>query len=110
MEADREMDAGAIWAHKSFPMRTATKSSLFNREVTQAAVDCLWETLIYMDAADFKPEPLDYDRQDVKGCLRPTMKPITQFAVQLAMVRYGLAISSPSSLMATALNYRQFWR
>lgn len=74
LEADDEMDAGPIWACKTFAMRPATKSSIFNREVTQAAVDCLWEALTYFDAPDFKPEPLDYKRPDVKGRLRPIMK------------------------------------
>lgn len=74
LQADDEMDAGAIWASKSFPMRKTTKSSLFNREVTQAAVDCLWEALTYFDAPDFKPEPLNYENPAVKGRLRPMMK------------------------------------
>ncbi|OAI06305.1 hemerythrin domain-containing protein [Methylomonas methanica] len=74
LQADDEMDAGAIWACKTFPLRAATKSSVFNREVTIAAVECLWEALSYLEAADFKPEPLDYTRPDVKGQLRPQMK------------------------------------
>jgi putative two-component system hydrogenase maturation factor HypX/HoxX len=74
LEAAEDMDSGAIWASKTFTLRTATKSSVFNREVTQAAVDCLWEALTYFDAPDFKPEPLDYARFDVKGQLRPMMK------------------------------------
>ena len=67
LQADDEMDAGDIWASKTFPLRSATKSSIFNREVKQAAVDCLWEALTYFDAPDFKPEPLDYSKPDVKG-------------------------------------------
>jgi putative two-component system protein, hydrogenase maturation factor HypX/HoxX len=74
LEADDEMDAGPIWASKTFPMRPATKSSLFNREVTQAAVDCLWEALTYFDAPDFKPEPLVYSKPGIQGRLRPMMK------------------------------------
>jgi putative two-component system hydrogenase maturation factor HypX/HoxX len=74
LEAREEMDSGDIWANKTFPMRATTKSSLFNREVTQAAVDCLWEVLTYIDAPDFKPEPLDYNNPDFKGSLRPMMK------------------------------------
>ena len=74
LEAREEMDAGDIWASKTFPMRAATKSSLFYREVTQAAVDCLWEALTYFDAPDFKPEPLDYSNPAVKGQLMPLMK------------------------------------
>lgn len=74
MEAQEEMDMGDIWATKTFPMRNASKSSLFNREVTQGAVDCLWEALSYFDAPDFKPVPLDYNKPKVKGKLQPTMK------------------------------------
>jgi len=74
LEAAEEMDAGAIWANKTFPMRKATKSSLFYREVTQAAVDCLWEVLTYFDAPDFKPEVQDTNKPDYKGKLQPLMK------------------------------------
>ena len=74
LAADAEMDAGAIWASKNFPLRAATKSSIFNREITQTAVDCLWEALSYFDAPDFKPEALDYSKPAVKGRLQPQMK------------------------------------
>ena len=74
LEAREEMDSGDIWASETFSMRDATKSSIFNREVTQAAVNCLWEALIYFEAPDFKPEPLDYTKPDVKGKLLPFMK------------------------------------
>ena len=74
LEAADEMDAGDIWASKTFPLRDATKSSIFNREVTQAAVACLWEALTYFDAPHFKPEPLDYGKPDIQGQLRPMMK------------------------------------
>lgn len=73
LEAQEEMDSGDIWAKKTFPMRNTTKSSLFNREVTQAAIDCLWEVLSYFDAPDFKPSKLDYDNPKVKGKLQATM-------------------------------------
>lgn len=74
LEAQEEMDMGDIWATKNFPMRNTTKSSLFNREVTQAAVDCLWEVLTYFNAPDFKPIALDYNNPKVKGQLQPMMK------------------------------------
>ena len=57
-------------------MRQATKSSIFYREVTQAAVDCLWEVLTYFDAPDFKPEVQDYTKPDYKGKLLPSMKQV----------------------------------
>jgi putative two-component system hydrogenase maturation factor HypX/HoxX len=74
LEAAEEMDAGPIWSNKTFPMRQATKSSIFYREVTQAAIDCLWEVLTYFDAPDFKPEAQDTSKPDYKGKLLPLMK------------------------------------
>ena len=74
LEAAEEMDAGDIWSNKTFPMRQATKSSIFYREVTQAAVDCLWEVLSYFDAPDFKPEAQDYSKADYRGKLLPLIK------------------------------------
>lgn len=74
LEADAEMDAGPIWASKTFPLSQASKSSIFNREVTQAAVDCLWEALSYANAPSFKPQPLDYADPTIQGRLRPAMK------------------------------------
>lgn len=74
LAAAEEMDSGAIWASKTFPLRAATKSSIFNREVIQAAVECLWEALTYFDAPNFQPEPLEYSKPGIKGQLRPQMK------------------------------------
>jgi len=45
LEAVAEMDAGPVWAHRSFPMRAATKSNLYRREVTEAAIAALREAL-----------------------------------------------------------------
>lgn len=74
LAASDEMDGGPIWACKTFPLRKASKSSVFNREVTQAAVDCLWEALTYFDAPHFRPETLDLSRPNIKGQLRASMK------------------------------------
>jgi len=38
LEAEAELDAGPIWGSAWFPMRAARKSSLYRREVTEAAV------------------------------------------------------------------------
>jgi len=43
--AAAEMDTGPVWAHRTFPIRAATKSSLYRREVTEAAVAALHEAL-----------------------------------------------------------------
>ncbi len=45
LEARAEFDAGPVWAHASFPMRRATKSSLYRNEVTEAAVRCTLQAI-----------------------------------------------------------------
>ncbi|GET35309.1 hydrogenase maturation protein [Microseira wollei] len=74
LQADEEMDAGDIWSSKTFPMRTASKSSIYNREVTETAVKCLWEVLTYFESPDFKPEALNCEQADVIGKFQPFMK------------------------------------
>lgn len=74
LQADEEMDAGDIWSSNTFPMRLATKSSIYNREVTETSVKCLWEVLAHFESLDFTPEPLDYKKPDVKGRFQPFMK------------------------------------
>ena len=50
IEAVAEMDAGPVWAWREFPMRTATKSSLYRNEVTQAAFACVFEAIARIEA------------------------------------------------------------
>ncbi len=73
LQADNEMDAGNIWSSKTFKMRDGTKSSIYNREVTYAAVKCLWEVLAFVESNQFTPEALDYNKPEIKGRLQPQM-------------------------------------
>jgi putative two-component system hydrogenase maturation factor HypX/HoxX len=41
LQAEAEMDAGPVWASASFPLRAAPKSSVYRREVTDAAVQAV---------------------------------------------------------------------
>jgi putative two-component system protein, hydrogenase maturation factor HypX/HoxX len=41
LQADAELDGGAVWASASFPMRAAAKSSLYRNEVTEGAVSAV---------------------------------------------------------------------
>ncbi|CAD5375032.1 Hydrogenase maturation factor HoxX [Rubrivivax sp. A210] len=41
LQAEAQMDAGPVWASVGFAMREATKSSLYRREVTEAAVQAV---------------------------------------------------------------------
>ena len=74
LQADAEMDAGAIWASRPFAIRGASKSHLYRHEVTEAAIEALLETIAKCESTTFVPEPLDYSREDVRGCLQASMK------------------------------------
>ena len=74
LQADAEMDAGAIWASCTFSMRGGSKSQLYRHEVTEAAIQGLLETIAKYESGTFVPEPLDYSREDVKGRLQAPMK------------------------------------
>src|SRR5436190_21829723 len=74
LQADAEMDAGDIWASRTFSMRVRSKSHLYRHEVTEAAIQGLLETIAKFESKTFVPEPLDYSRQDVKGRLQASMK------------------------------------
>ncbi|MCC4114575.1 hydrogenase maturation protein [Aromatoleum toluclasticum] len=41
LQAEAEMDAGPVWASVGFPMREATKASLYRNEVTAAALQAV---------------------------------------------------------------------
>jgi len=45
LQAEAEMDAGPVWATRQFPMRAATKASLYRNEVTEAALSAVREAL-----------------------------------------------------------------
>ena len=55
IEATAELDAGPGWAWREFPMRTATKSSLYRYEVAQAARACVLEALARIEAGATAP-------------------------------------------------------
>jgi putative two-component system hydrogenase maturation factor HypX/HoxX len=74
LQANAEMDGGAIWASAEFPMRAARKSSLYRNEVTEAALRALLCALERLAAGSFHLERLDYSRPDVHGRLRPLMR------------------------------------
>ena len=68
IEARGEMDAGPVWAWREFPMRQATKASLYRREVADAALACVFEALARLAAGETQaPTPANIGR----GRLRP---------------------------------------
>ena len=76
VQAAAEMDAGPIWASHTFALEDppSTKSSLYRHEVTEAAVRAVLEAVARFESRQFRPEPLDYARPDVRGQLRPPMR------------------------------------
>jgi putative two-component system protein, hydrogenase maturation factor HypX/HoxX len=74
LQADADMDAGAIWASRTYAMREGSKSDLYRHEVTEAAIEALLEAIDKFESKTFVPEPLDYSKHDVKGRLQASMK------------------------------------
>ena len=76
LQASKEMDAGDIWSSTHFEMPFASKASIYRREVTEAAMRVISDSVCKFQTTGFKPEPLDYANPDVKGRLRPSMKQV----------------------------------
>jgi putative two-component system hydrogenase maturation factor HypX/HoxX len=74
LQANAELDAGDIWASAEFPLREASKSSLYRHEVTQAAVEAVMLAVARFEAGGFRPRPLDYAAPDVRGVARAAMR------------------------------------
>ncbi len=72
LQANAVMDAGHIWASKTFTMRNATKASLYRNEVTDAAVEAVLEALEHYNDPDFTPTPLS--EADAQGSWQPAMQ------------------------------------
>ena len=74
LQANAEMDAGDIWASASFPMRDATKASLYRGEVADAAVAAVTLAVERFEQGEFKPTPLHETPSNGRGCVRPLTK------------------------------------
>ncbi|MDJ0872017.1 MAG: hydrogenase maturation protein [Gammaproteobacteria bacterium] len=74
LQANGELDAGDIWAWSEFPMRQASKASVYRNEVTTAAVEAVSEAVARFAGGDFQPKPLDYAHPEVRGRPRPLIQ------------------------------------
>ena len=70
LEARAELDAGPVWARVSFPMRQASKSSLYRAEVTDGAVHAVLVALARIESGAFEPRLAGTDAAD-RGRARP---------------------------------------
>jgi putative two-component system hydrogenase maturation factor HypX/HoxX len=77
LQAVEEMDAGPVWASRTFPLPAdpPTKSSLYNGLVADAALSCVQEILAKVGDAKFRPTPPGKLPKPVASArTRPTMR------------------------------------
>jgi len=77
LQAVEELDAGPIWATRTFPVPSAPprKSALYNGPVADAAMECIFETVAKAANPAFTPTPATELTIEVPGArLRPTMR------------------------------------
>lgn len=58
LQADGEFDAGPIWSSRAFPMRSASKSSIYRNEVTSYAVEAVLQSVGAIEAGRPTPQPM----------------------------------------------------
>lgn len=76
LQAEAEMDAGPVWASVGFPMRAASKASLYRNEVTEAALVAVREAIARVSdwrAGRWQPTPLAAFG-DTRGRTRPLLR------------------------------------
>ena len=76
LQAVEEMDAGPIWASRTFPMpdEPPRKSALYNGPVADAALECIAEVVTKVEDSAFTPIPSERARPGVpEARLRPAM-------------------------------------
>jgi putative two-component system hydrogenase maturation factor HypX/HoxX len=74
LQAEAEMDAGPVWASRTFAMRAATKSSLYRCEVTEAAVEAVLTAIERLASGVFAPQRVVPGSADVRGRARPLLR------------------------------------
>ena len=72
LRAEAELDAGPVWASETFAMREATKSSLYRREVTEAAVRAVTRAVERYAATGPRTAPTE--TRSARGRWRPLMR------------------------------------
>jgi putative two-component system hydrogenase maturation factor HypX/HoxX len=76
LEARAEMDAGPVWAQQPFAMRTAPKSSLYRREVTEAAVTAVRMALARIEQGLWPLIPVNMGAEDEKPAMTQAMRAV----------------------------------
>jgi putative two-component system hydrogenase maturation factor HypX/HoxX len=76
LEAKAEMDSGPVWAQQPFDMRAAPKSSLYRREVTEAAVTAVRMALARVTEGLWPLIPVNTGAEDVKPAMTQVMRAV----------------------------------
>ena len=72
LQANDDVDAGDVWATRTFPVRGGSKSGLYRHEVRRAAIEAIVEAVGKFDGRG-APAPLDPDDPPTIGRARPLM-------------------------------------
>ena len=75
LEARAQLDAGPIWASEAFPMRAATKSSLYRGEVADAATHAVMCALERLASGIYEPRWAGEYEPPSRGRARPACRP-----------------------------------
>ena len=73
LQAEAALDAGPVWASAEFPLRAATKSSAYRREVADAATDAVLRA-IALAQSDGVPSALRPEDTRMRGRERPVCR------------------------------------
>jgi putative two-component system protein, hydrogenase maturation factor HypX/HoxX len=73
LEASGDVDAGDVWATRTFGTRETGKSSLYRHEVRRAAIEALVEAMDKLVTPGAAPAALDHTDARVTGEARPLM-------------------------------------
>ena len=76
LQAQAEMDAGPVWSSADFPMREATKSSLYQREVADAACAAVLRAVAGVQFGACAPRSVRPGDPRVRGRQRPLCRGI----------------------------------
>lgn len=104
LQASGDLDGGPVWASRAFPMRAATKSSLYRHEVTEAAVSAVLEAIERHVNGD-GPQPIQPARAErvwrgpVKAAERAVVWKADDTATVLRKIASGDGMPGASALL-----------
>ncbi len=75
LQAEERMDAGPVWGSAGFAMRAATKSSVYRREVADAASEAVLSAIARIQSGGYSPHRVCAADPHVRGRERPACRP-----------------------------------